>query len=427
MKRAFISLYLLLVLSILGIGWGLDRLWDTYRPSHSASLPSEPLLNLMQLVAMQRTVEQTEALIRDINTSGVAELGLLPLDQITGTTILERLEAGENVSLEDSEGHRYLYQKLSGEPWVLVVEQTESHSLWLERLLAVLFYTALAIAVGFWLWPLSRDLDTLERHAQHLGIDADYPTVTLPPSSTAHRLAQAFNRMTTRIRELLQTQKEMTHAVSHELRTPLARMKFALAMAADSRSLDEIHGKLEGMKSDVAEMDQLVSQLLNYARFEQQRLALNCEAGDMPNLASDIVLRLTGHDPQRSAQQIDIQADVPHPFVCDWPLMERALLNLVQNALHYSRSQVRIRLLSDAKSFYIEVEDDGPGIPADEQQRVFESFVRLRQSSEKHAAGFGLGLAIVRQVALWHKGQAYVESASLGGARFVITWPNPPR
>ena len=68
MKRAFISLYLLLVLSILGIGWGLDRLWDTYRPSHSASLPSEPLLNLMQLVAMQRTVEQTEALIRDIKS-----------------------------------------------------------------------------------------------------------------------------------------------------------------------------------------------------------------------------------------------------------------------------------------------------------------------------------------------------------------------
>src|SRR5690625_283325 len=215
----------------------------------------------MQLVAMQRTVEQTEALIRDINTSGVAELGLLPLDQITGTTILERLEAGENVSLEDSEGHRYLYQKLSGEPWVLVVEQTVPHSLWLERLLAVLFYTALAIAVGFWLWPLSRDLDTLERHAQHLGIDADYPTVTLPPSSTAHRLAQAFNRMTTRIRELLQTQKEMTHAVSHELRTPLARMKFALAMAADSRSLDEIHGKLEGMKSDVAEIDRKSTRL----------------------------------------------------------------------------------------------------------------------------------------------------------------------
>src|SRR5690625_4678064 len=127
----------------------------------------------MQLVAMQRTVEQTEALIRDINTSGVAELALLPLDPDTDPTILERREEGENVSLEDSERHRYLYQKLSGEPWVLVVEQTEPHSLWLERLLAVLFYTALAIAVGFWLWPLSRDLDTLERHAQHLGIDAD--------------------------------------------------------------------------------------------------------------------------------------------------------------------------------------------------------------------------------------------------------------
>src|SRR5690625_7335861 len=105
--------------------------------------------------------------------------------------------------------------------------------------------------------------------------------------------------------------------------------------------------------------------------------------------------------------------------------MERALLNLVQNALHYSRSQVRIRLLSDAKSFYIEVEDDGPGIPADEQQRVCESFVRLRQSSEKHAAGFGLGLAVVRQVALWQKGKADAEPAAPGGGGRVMSWPQP--
>lgn len=426
MKRAFISLYLLLVVSILGIGWGLDQLWDTYRPAHSV-MPGRPLLDLMQLVAEQRTLEQTEALINDINASAVADLRLLPLDQVSGSTVLERLRAGENVSFEDAEGRRYLYQKLSGQPWVLVVEELEPHSLWLERLLAALFYTALAIAVGFWLWPLSRDLDTLERHAQHLGTDQNYPPVAVPPSSTAHRLARAFNHMTTRIRELLLTQKEMTHAVSHELRTPLARMKFALAMASDSRNLDEIHTTLEGMGSDVAEMDQLISQLLNYARFEQQRLELNCTPGDMRSLAEDIVHRLTDHSPDHTTHQVDIHTQLQHAFVCDWPLMERALLNLVQNALHYSRSRVRIRLLSDAESFHIEVEDDGPGIPVDEQQRVFESFVRLRHAPEKHAAGFGLGLAIVRQVALWHKGSAYVETASLGGARFVIAWPNPQR
>ena len=423
MKRAFISLYLMLVLSILGIGWGLDQLWDTYRPTHSATLPGQPLLDLMQLVAEQHTLEQTESLINDINASGLADLRLLPLNQVSGSAVLDRLRAGENVSFEDAEGHRYLYQKLAGQPWVLVVEELEPHSLWLERLLAALFYTALAVAVGFWLWPLSRDLDTLERHAQHLGTDQNYPAVAVPPSSTAHRLAQAFNHMTTRIRELLQTQKEMTHAVSHELRTPLARMKFALAMASDSRNMDEIHSKLEGMSGDVAEMDQLISQLLNYARFEQQHLELNCKSGDMRSLAEDIVHRLTDHAPH----QIDIQAQMQQPFVCDWPLMERAFLNLVQNALHYSRSRVRIRLLSDAESFHIEVEDDGPGIPPDEQQRVFESFVRLRHAPEKYAAGFGLGLAIVRQVALWHKGTAYVEAGSLSGARFVITWPNPQR
>jgi len=157
LKRAFISLYLVLVLSILGIGWGLDQLWDTYRPAQSVALPARPLLDLMQLAAEQRPLEQTDALINKINASGIADLRLLPLDQISGSTILERLRSGENVSFEDADGQRYLYQKLSGQPWVLVVAEIEPHSLWLERLLAALFYTALAVAVGFWLWPLSRD------------------------------------------------------------------------------------------------------------------------------------------------------------------------------------------------------------------------------------------------------------------------------
>ncbi|MDQ2075735.1 ATP-binding protein [Marinimicrobium sp. ABcell2] len=424
MKRAFLSLYLLLVLSILGMGWGLDQLWNAYKPAQQASLPGQPLLELMQLAAQERELEQTQVFVNNINAAGLAELRLLPLDNLTGSTVLERLHAGENVSFESREGKRYLYQKLSGQPWVLVAEEGEPEGRWLETFLAALFYTALAIAVFFWLWPLTRDLDKLERHAQNLGTDQNYPAVTVPHSSTAHSLAKAFNRMTTRIRELLQTQKEMTHAVSHELRTPLARMKFALEMAGESRNPDDIHSKLEGMRNDVAEMDQLINQLLNYARFEQQRPELNYKAGDMPSLAEEIVRRLTAHLDGNS-MHIDIQANLQQDFVCDWPLMERAFLNLVQNALHYSRGCVHIRLFSDAEQFRIEVEDDGPGVPETERDRVFESFVRLRQEPEKHTAGFGLGLAIVRQVALWHKGEAHVENSAPGGALFVIWWPNP--
>lgn len=422
MKRAFISLYLLIVLSILGMGWGLDQLWNAYRPAQTA-LPGRPLAQVTELAARGEALPQIQSLIKAINRAGLGELRLLPLDTLSGSTTLERLEAGDQVAFADSEGQHFVYQKLADYPWVLVAREPEVDSRWLETLLAALFYSVLAVAVFFWLWPLTRDLDKLERHAQRLGTEQRYPEVTLPPSSTAHSLARAFNHMTARIRELLQSQKEMTHAVSHELRTPLARMKFALEMAGGSRDPGDLKAKLEGMRDDVAEMDQLINQLLNYARFEQQRPELDCRPGDMTSLARELFQRLSR--PLASVPELTIDSDGSRSFVCDWPLMERALLNLIQNALHYSRERIHIELTSDSGGFRIAVEDDGEGVPPEARERVFESFVRLRQSPEKHAAGFGLGLAIVRQVARWHGGEAQLKDGALGGARFVIEWPYP--
>lgn len=423
MKRAFLTLYLLIALSILGMGWALDQLWDSYHPEEAKSLPGPPLLALVLHQAQGREPEQIRALVAEINTSGLGELRLLATEALGGSSVLERLESGVPVALEDQNGGRFLYQKIPNQDLVLVVEQSERQQRWLETLLAVAFYAVLALVVFFWLWPLSRDLSKLERQAQSLGRDQQYPKVSLPPSSTAHRLARAFNRMTERIHQLLQTQKEMTHAVSHELRTPLARMKFALEMAGESQNPEETKNRLDGLRADVTEMDQLINQLLNYARFEQQRPELNCKAGDMRAMAQELIQRLTANT--KEAPEIELHLSGQGSFVCDWPLMERALLNLIQNALHHTRDRIEIQLYRDARTCRIMVDDDGPGVPAADRVQVFESFVRLRHAPEKHAAGFGLGLAIVRQVSRWHGGEARVEQAPLGGARFVIEWPKP--
>lgn len=406
------------------MGWALDQLWDSYQPREADRIPGRALLQLVLHQSRDLEADRIRELVEEVNASGLGEMHLLATEALGGSSVLEeRLESGLPVAFESQNGSRFLYQLIPNQDLVLVIEQSERPHRWLETLLAVTFYAVLALVVFFWLWPLSRDLSKLEQQALSLGKYQHYPRVSLPPSSTAHRLARAFNRMTERIRQLLQTQKEMTHAVSHELRTPLARMKFALEMAGESQSSEETKNRLEGMRADVAEMDQLINQLLNYARFEQQRPELNYKVGDMRALADELVQRLTANTTK--IPDIEIHQGGQGNFVCDWPLMERALLNLIQNALHYARHKIEVQLYSDSKTCRIEVDDDGPGIPVEARAQVFESFVRLRQGPEKHAAGFGLGLSIVRQVSRWHDGNARVEQAPLGGARFVIEWPKP--
>lgn len=422
MKRAFLSLYLLIVLAILGLGWALDQLWNAYQSEHHTPAAGATLTEILRLASEDRELDQTRALIHGIASRGLADVRLVPLEDISGASMVERLEAGEPLSFEDAEGGLYHYQKLPDHPQVVVIGEADfAQSRRLESLLAVLFYVALAGVVFFWLWPLTRDLTRLERHAEALGRNPEYPLVELRGHSPAQRLARAFNHMARRILDLLRSQKEMTHAVSHELRTPLARMKFALEMAQDSRSPDDLRHKLAGLQADVAEMDQLVNQLLHYARFEQEP-ELHTTAGDMPGLIRDLSQRLSGHLSRPARIELNSPPSA-ESFVCDWQLMERALHNLLQNALRHARDTIEVHLHADEQGYRIEIDDDGPGVPESERRRIFESFVRLRESPEHHAAGFGLGLAIVQRIMQWHRGEVRVERAPLGGARFVLEWP----
>ncbi len=394
MSRAFFSLYLLIVLSIVTVGWGLDGLWETWNPEKPFS-----------------------------------DVQVLQLQDFSGSTLLDRIASGEQVAFNDEQGKSYLYQKLDKLPLVLSIEHTPPPSPWLEIFLGVIFYVALALAIFFWIWPLSRDLSKLERHTKSLGTQDPDQRVSLPPQSAAYSLAAAFNRMGDRILYLLNIQKEMTNAVSHELRTPLARMKFALAMAEDSSDLTQIKSRLSGIKEDVDEMDELVNQILHYANFDQSNPDLNWTQGDMLNLCQQIVRRLQANTSQTEKQvKVEFHArgkDSKAPFCCDWTLMERAVLNLIQNALRHCHSVVNITLDNSEGAYAITVDDDGSGIPEASRTAVFESFVRLRNVNEGQSSGFGLGLTIVRRIAQWHHGQVSASESPEGGARFTLSWTAP--
>jgi signal transduction histidine kinase len=97
-------------------------------------------------------------------------------------------------------------------------------------------------------------------------------------------------------------------------------------------------------------------------------------------------------------------------------------VNLLRNARTHARSTVAVNLRQESGRTVLEVDDDGRGIPATERERLFEPFTRLDDSRDRDSGGFGLGLAIVRQVARWHGGEATIGDSPLGGARVSIVW-----
>ena len=107
---------------------------------------------------------------------------------------------------------------------------------------------------------------------------------------------------------------------------------------------------------------------------------------------------------------------------CDTHLMETLIRNLLYNAIRYARNRVRLTFGIDADRYSLCVEDDGPGIPEHDRERVFASFVQLQQPGATKQ-GFGLGLAIVKRIAEWHGGNAACTASELGGAKFTVTWP----
>lgn len=109
-------------------------------------------------------------------------------------------------------------------------------------------------------------------------------------------------------------------------------------------------------------------------------------------------------------------------LVCELRYMARALANLVRNALTHAHSSVVVSLDRERQQTVIHVDDDGPGIAAADRDRLFEPFERMDRSRTRDSGGFGLGLAIVRQVARWHGGDARIVASPLGGTRVSISW-----
>ena len=425
LKRAFFSLYLIVVVAILVVGWGLDRFYLSVAKAQGPEAAEQLLFALIEEALDASQAEgllaaQLQTLAHPLNL----QADLYRLDDFAHSELAVRIRTGELVLVTDARASRELYQRLQNSTHVirLQIPVDGREQRWLADGLLLLFYLALAVVIYLWIWPLIRDLRSLEQQARQVGRGKGGERVSLHSGSAVYPLASEFNRMQDRLDELLGSYREMTYAVSHELRTPLARMKFALELAEQLTQSSGLQKHFDSLRADVTDMDSLINQLLSYAGFESQTQVLMQQPGDIAALTEEQFHALVSLHPTLDYQLINELGD--SPVYCEWPLMERVLHNLLGNAARYAKTRIVVSLRLDRGGVEVRVEDDGPGIPVIDRERIFDSFVRLR-NSETETKGFGLGLAIVRRIMRWHQGSCRVVDSGLGGACFVLRWPQP--
>ena len=288
------------------------------------------------------------------------------------------------------------------------------------RFLPVLFYASILLIVGLWLRPLLRDLRVLTVASQKFATDYREPLDTAKRTTQLTSLATNLDDMSARVSQLIQSQKEMTAALSHEMRTPLARVRFAAAVLEGE--VDEpLRAQLRAVNADVQQIDDLISDMLDYARLDHPGLRMSCQTVPLAPWLRQVLLSCPPHERRvNTVQQDGIETAWMEPR-----LMELALSNLLANALRYAKQKVNITVMREKDVYRLVVEDDGEGIPESDRQAIFRAFTRLDNSRNRDTGGFGLGLAIVARIASLHRGRVIAEaSTSLGGARLALEWPD---
>jgi len=301
-----------------------------------------------------------------------------------------------------------------------------SESLW--GFGTLLLVVALAVALGAYpvVRRLTKRLEALQKGVERWG-DGDLSTrLPVQGNDEVAFLAERFNNAAQRVQSLLLSNKALLANASHELRSPLTRIRMGLELLQPPQGGADRAAREEIIRN-VAELDELVDEILLASRLDR------ADAFGTPEEVD--VLGLAAEECARTGAVLDLPDDgTPHYVVQGQPkLLRRLIRNLLENARRYglrdgdpASVSLSLRLVptgaGGGAELQLAVSDQGPGVPPEQRERIFEPFYRLPGASESEG-GVGLGLALVRSIARRHGGRALCEAAPGGGARFVTFLP----
>jgi two-component system sensor histidine kinase TctE len=234
-------------------------------------------------------------------------------------------------------------------------------------------------------------------------------------------LVDSVNRLLSRLETAIGSREQFIGNIAHQIRTPLAGIKLQAQLAQRAQDPQQVHSALERISTAADQMAHVNSQLLKLARAEAASgRGLRTEPVDLTALARECVDELSEMAREREVRLQLHEPAQPLKVTAELTLLREMLLNLLQNAIEYGRKggEVQIYVAQAARGPVLAVEDDGPGIGREHWPRIFERFFRPTGASGN---GCGLGLAIVREIALAHRATVELEEPERGsGTRFVV-------
>lgn len=420
MKRLTLSLILVVVSAVIGLGWGIDQWYDQQAGLEDSALNAYKNVgrDLAILIDQQGVQVEWDDWFAFSNLHPqVFPYSEFPLPE----HLKKNFERGEPLLLESGDQlslNYYLFSQDQVLSLMLPDELRQESSGWVNWFLTFLFYLGVILVVLVWIYPLLRRLSLLRGAAREFGAGHLHARIDTDKHSYIHGIEQEFNRMAQRIEHLIADNKLLSRGLSHDLRTPLARLRFGLDFLGEAELPALQQQQLAHLNRDLHAMESLVEALLNYARFDQAHIkfspvSLNIFAF-LQQLHRDFYPdRVTLVIPQSTAS-IDIMAEPEY--------LAMLVQNLVENALRYGAGDVRVSVEKSSCYLSLLVEDNGPGIPEGERAKVLQPFYRMETASI--ARGFGLGLAMVERIAQWHGAQLHLEhSSALGGLRVRVNFP----
>ena len=239
-------------------------------------------------------------------------------------------------------------------------------------------------------------------------------------------LAEDFDTMATRLNHLLDSQQQLLRDISHELRSPLTRIQVALDLAR-KKLATATNDELDRIETEIGNLEYLIRELLTFVKIDAYEKKNNMAKVDICELLHHIVDDIN-YVNQQDNPESNISIDSPKcvNVQADVQLLHRAVENIIRNANYYSpqNAAINIRCRVSSDHVTIEIEDNGPGVPEEMLEKIFEPFVRVSSAREADTGGSGIGLAIARRIIDIHEGKIKAENKIRGSGLIIsITLP----
>lgn len=396
MRRQLFRLFVLIIASCALIVWSFNLIYSASEEAYGYSLDAESLL-----------------------LQGQLRFKLLPANSIAFSDDLkQQLSEGKVIGLSKDDGKQYFYRQQADGSLQQMGPVNAMHKTSKATQLVPLLYASLALTILLLIGRVFKDLSVLQSQAVSFGNQPKRLKTSISPRSAIYPLAQGFETMTAQIMDFIRLHRDLSRTISHEIRTPLSRMRFVLELTKHNLPKEY----LSRLEQDIDQIEELTKSYLSFAKVEHQRGEHSRDWHNADTFITDLANKFALYR-EKIHVQTEVNCSLSAGMVLLDPLsMNLAGQNLIANALKYADKEIHISLITEPRHWRLTIEDDGPGID-DSDKDLRKAFQRGNNPS---SSGYGLGLYIVRKIAIWHQGKLRVDnSRRLGGASISLRWRRP--